>query len=272
MRVGLALVLASGCGDSTTAMEPTPYVQPRLATVGTAGTVTYDGDLPATITALYADYSLRWASDGALAHATATFTGFDVDHVVELVPTYQAGRLASLTSSCTGACVAAARTDAFSYDGDRLRDWTVTGFGTSHHYAVDALERVVAIDGDAIAYGDGPCPRSVVSADFHSTPTYDASGRIASDQGYAVDYDGPHLVRFEGTGAAFQDLTYASGEAVGIDLSPGLFDGGPAYGFPLHGELWRLDGTCDPTMTSQATILALALTAALREATPATGG
>ncbi len=44
-----------------------------------------------------------------------------------------------------------------------------------------------------------------------------------------------------------------------MNLFPGIFAGDYVYGFPAHGELFRLDGTCDPKLDSQATIISLLL-------------
>jgi YD repeat-containing protein len=273
---------ASACGDNHTsapaavdaAAEP-PAPQPRLVSVGSAGTVSYDDEgYPVGIGALYSTYDLAW-NGGQLAHATASFKGFSLDHTLEVVPAYEDGRLVQLTIACTGACKGPSRVDTFGYDErGSLRTWDVAGFGASRTYAYDDRGRLVEIAEaavhDTIEYSEGPCPTAVMERGYRSEVPYDSLGRLQDM--YPIVYNDQGLIqRFGGTGTAFQDLVYEPGVARGIDLWPGLYDGGFVYGFPVRGELFRLDGGCDVTMGSQPTIAALALTRALFESIPPSG-
>lgn len=264
-----ALLLLGACGDQLVppdaALVPAPYQQPRVVTVGTAETVQYDAaGFPVDITALYSHYLLTWAPAPRLQRAEIHFVTNTVENTVVSVPSYgDDGLLASVDSTCTGGCPFQHRTDALVYDHGRLVDWSTSGVATRHH-TFDSNGRVVAINGDTIEYRGGLCPTVVREGPFTSVPGYDERGRLIADQSTPIVYAGPWITRFEGTGPGFDDITYEPGEAYGLDLWPGHFNGGPVYGFPVRGELWRLDGSCDPTLTSQATITTLVLTAIFR--------
>lgn len=259
-----ALVLLSiiACGDNQAAPlpdAPAEYVQPRLVGVGDMGTTFDDNGFPTNLRAIYSEYTFEWRSNGQLAAATYQFTGFDFDHTVTFEPTYSNDRLVELTGQCTG-CVG--RTDTFEYDArGALTTWN-KGPDASQTYTFDALGRVIAVDDrrghDDIEYGDGPCPTKLMMLTGREEVPYDALGRLSDRFGITYNDDG-FIEIFGGTGPAFQPLRYEPGEGRGLDLWPGHYDGGFVYGFPFRGELYRLDGSCEPSMTSQATILALAL-------------
>ena len=255
--------------------DASPYRQPRLSSIG-GKLISYDADgFPTQIVALYSVYDLSWQG-GQLVRSTATFTGFGVDHTVTSSPEFQDGRLVGLISTCTGVCRGPSRTDSFTYSPvGSLDTWTVSGYGDGRAYVYDARGRVTDIDEsygrDVIEYASGDCPSAVMDSGSRFNVRYDNQGRL--DDVYSITYNDDGFVSdFGGTGNAFRPLLYDQGEARGLDLWPGHFNGGYVYGFPPRGELFRLDGRCDLTLSYQPTVLTLAITGAFNNALVAGGG
>jgi hypothetical protein len=169
------------------------------------------------------------------------------------------------------------RTDFFEYDSeDRITRWYTLseprGMVTwDTHFEYDEWGRLVSIEVDDAAvqhieYAYDGCP--VRSEQGNSTFVYSSSdGRLTGhgfDDGHAdelhgVGYDEERrILSFDGVGDAFQAIVYEPGSARGLNLFPSLFLGGFVYGFPAHGEVFRLDGRCDPSLPRE-TIAALAL-------------
>ena len=267
-------MLVSACGGSTASPPDarTPYVPPRLVGVGAFAT-TYDGDgFPSQLDAVHSTSTFVWQGD-QLTSATSIFNGMTT---LTTTATYDGGRLAGLASTCSGICEHASRNDTFAYDADgRLVTWTATGYGTGGAYSYDADGRVISIDdmwgNDRIVYADGSCPSSVLLGG--TTPArvrYDGAGRLDDRTGITYN-DAGDIAQFGDAAIAFAPLTYAPGVSSGLDPWPGPFNNGFREGFPVRGELFRLDGSCDPSMSSQPTILALALAAIAWEDVPAPG-
>ena len=261
MNTKLFLLLAiTGCGVDTStgsgsAGAPDVDVQPRLERIGAAGSVAFDVvGYPTRITAPGATYAFAW-SEGQLQQVVAQ-TG---EGRIEATLTASAGRVTDVDATCTGSCPhGASRHDHLAYGANgNLASWDLGD--ARQTYAYDAEDRLVAIDGGDQAtrftYTVDGCPQFASEGAAKLEYVYDDNGRIdgiADARGVSgIAYNADGLIRtFEGSA---QTLAYGDGEALGLDLWPGHYvDGAPA-----HGELFRLDGSCDPTLRSQRTILAL---------------
>jgi YD repeat-containing protein len=262
-------VAGCGAGSEPPSDPDAPVADPyRLVSVGTLSTITYEGAHAATIAANYSDYTLTWNGD-ELAQVTAMFRGFSIDHTIQANLTYVDQRLARVGTTCTGACGFSSREDLLTYNDDgSLATWTYLGETTTYGY--DDEGRLTSIDRadvhDIVEYADGPCPVHATERGDPHDYTY-ADGRLTatgSGTQYAVLYNAEGWIRrFEGTGFGFDDLLYEPGEMADLDLWPGHFNGGFVYGFPARGELFRLDGSCDPTMRSQPTIRTIVISTLL---------
>lgn len=277
MRLWWLILVVSGCKKEVPALPDSPYfgevvppayTQPRLVSVGQVGAVDYNADgYPTAMDALYKHFDFVWDA-GLLVSATAMFLpAGDFQRTVTANFTFEDGRLTTVHSSCTGSCPAMTRTDMLAYDAaGALTDWSTTGPATTRHYDYDTHDRLISETTDSgmatlyYARDDG-CLTQDSAVPFSMTYR---DGRLSRFQGANVEYDDTgRILRFDSTGIAFHDLLYADGEARGIDLWPGLYNGGFPYGFPVRGELLRLDGTCDPTQRSQMVILGLVVSSLL---------
>jgi hypothetical protein len=117
---------------------------------------------------------------------------------------------------------------------------------------------------DVIEYVDNEnCPSRIATVELGY-----AGGRL-TNIGYGPNYAAPVAYDDRGNVVSVawpeivEELEYEDGIARGFDLWPGAMLGGPGYGPVPHGELFRLDGSCDPTLTSQAAIATMVIPALL---------
>ncbi len=236
-------------------------MQPRLATVGTNGKITYDPDgYPRTIQVGQLVCTLEWEGGSLVrAHAT-TPEGAGTHAAFEHV----GGRVVDMTVEGD-----APRTIHVDYDADgRLARWA-NAAGQAIVYRYDDTGRLASVErspgsADEVRLDARGCPTWALENGIEFTYTY-SDGRLSSYSNtgttqYGVRYDAEgRIVELLGTGPAFAPLTYEPGEARGVDLFAGLFFGGFAYGFPAHSELFGLDGRCDATLRSRPTITSMLL-------------
>jgi len=238
-------------GVADAAVVPQPS---RVISVGEYGPIVYDAaGYPVTINALYVKYDLTWAASSlirATAKASITTTatfGYEAGRVVAMNVAESAERTSVLSYTSTGSLArwASGSTDTrYSYDEYGQLEGISYGSGSTM---------------PTISYGPDGCPLS--SVENTTTFTYSSSsGKLTAYSQYPVIYDEEQrITEFAGTGPAFKPLKYELGEARGIDLAAGHFYGGFVYGFPAHSELFRADGHCDATLSSQATIMSMLL-------------
>jgi hypothetical protein len=117
---------------------------------------------------------------------------------------------------------------------------------------------------DNIVYSDDGCPKYASENGLGFSYTSDHGRLTGYSSGGVVS---PILYGSDGLISAFQSivgpfapLTYQPGQARGYDLFPAPYMGGLLYGFPERTEVMRLDGRCDPTLSSQEKILSVIVT------------
>jgi YD repeat-containing protein len=262
----LSLLSTTACGTDTSPLSSEPAPQPRLERVGTAGAAVFDtAGYPAQIAAPGSMLLLTWDA-GELRRAVAE----DANHRVDATIMTLDGRITELHATCTGECARGeSRHDRFGYGpSGNLVAWDLGD--ARRTYAYDVHDRLISID-DArgmaarFTYNADGCPRFAIDGERKVEYVYADDMRIAAtadDKGVTgIDYNREGLIsEFEG---AAQSLVYTSGDGRGLDMWPGHYFGGSANGYPEHGELFHLDGYCDPSLTAQPTILALVVASLL---------
>jgi YD repeat-containing protein len=255
----LLLLMVTGCGvDTSTGAAGSPDVdlQPRLERIGSDGSVAFDAaGYPTRIAAPGATYTFSWEA-GELQQVVAVAG----DERVDARLTTSGGRVTALDATCTGSCPhGASRHEQLAYGANgNLATWDLGD--TRRTYSYDAEDRLVAIDGGDQAtrftYTADGCPQFATEGAAKLEYVYDDNGRIdgtANERGVVgIAYNRDGLIdELEGSK---QPLGYGDGDALGLDLWPAHYG---FEGVPAHGELFRLDGRCDPSLHAQRTILAL---------------
>ena len=228
---------------------PDPF---RLTSYGDFA-VKYDGKgHPTLIEARNATFGVTWTA-GHIQEMTCTSGS-----TVIATPTYDGDRIVALDCVdgwCGTAGSAQARHDVLTYDeAGSLATWETTGsFAQKLQFTYDREGRLIRIqEGSSlriIHYGAGDCPEfTAIDPSWVEAFEY-SDGRLAAAHGFAVQYNADGWIeRFDGTGPAFAPLRYEPGELKGLDVWPGAFHDDFFYGFPADGELFHLDGRCDPTL------------------------
>lgn len=254
----LALVLVSACGNDIGTVSTDPAT--RLERIGTAGSLAFDvTGFPMQIAAPAGTYTLAWHA-GELRRIGIDTPGRRVDAELTTID----GRVTSLTATSTDGGV---RRDQLEYGAaGELASWRQGDVRRLYRY--DAAGRLIAIDDGrgthtAFTYNVDGCPQYAREAGAQLEYVYADNGKLAAtadDRGVTgIAYNDGGMIR-ELAGSA---LVYSEGDAQGLDLWPGHYFGGSASGFPAHGELFHLDGECDPTLMSQQTVLSLVIASLL---------
>ncbi len=233
------------------------YRQPRLHSAGTTlSSIQYDeGGHPIAISSQWARYELTWDGD-VLVRAKQTNERLVHTSSFE----YANGRVVRRDQN--------SGTDTVEYDarGSMLRWTSFNGLVRRYIYDGWGWLREIRYEREGGAhppnqrfeYNDLGCP---VSAPFDGEAyplqlSY-AEGRLDSwSRPFYTSHAAYGLDGFV-TQLGDADLSYEPGEARGVDVHPALF---AAISFPPTAVLFRLDGRCDPTLRSQATILTLLMT------------
>lgn len=262
----------SGGADSTAPDGGGPSVPSRLVSFGPNLNVAFDPNgYPTTMDALYVHYDLTWDS-GHLVRAIATTTQGGTRRGTF---TYATDRVVGMTvDRGTDVSGDPSKTSVLDYTPTgALSRWTIGRNQAGYTYDANGWLVGIAFSparpgdsaSDVFAYDANGCPTSTKENGASFTYSY-VNGRLSTYAGprgvssadVIYDVEG-RIVSFSGTGSSFRPLIYEDGEARGLDLFPGHFNGGFVYGYPAHAELFRLDGQCDPTLRSQATITSLVL-------------
>jgi hypothetical protein len=262
MRVAALVVsILCACSDPARVL----YQQPRLASVGPYHTTFDANGFPTQMDAFQTTYTFTWSSE-QLSRVIAVFDQLGpppVMYTVTMTPTYTDGRVTRLDSAWSG--TTQVHTDLLQYNANgSLKQWqAIGGLATGHIYTYDA-GLLTSIDDDpgassTIEYNTESCP--IAFTTFQRTDVQYEDGRLAeatyNDDGFIAQL----------SGAPDMALVYEDGNSTGLNLWPALVQMIP--GGPPHGELFRLDGRCDATMTSQDTILSLVIRSALHAFDPA---
>lgn len=258
LSIVASTLLATACGNDVGVVSTEPAA--RLERIGSAGSLAFDGDgFPMQIAAPAGTYTLVW-DGGELRRVGIATAGRRVD--AEL--TFADGRVTGLTAAGSDGHV---RRDQLDYGAaGELASWRQGDLRRVYRY--DDAGRLVAIDDGlgthtAFVYNVDGCPQYAREAGGELEYVYADNGKLAAtadDRGVTgIAYNTRGMIR-ELAGTA---LVYSDGDAQGLDLWPGHYFGGAASGFPAHGELFRLDGECDPTLLSQQTVLSLVIASLL---------
>lgn len=282
------LSTVSSGADAAPVATPRPSVQPLLTSVGDEWgdewlNTTFDVDgYPQTMELEGGAWSFRltW-SGGLLLSASAAAVSRGAPEVVSTAHFFYAqSGVVRMVITDSPAPLGPDRSVTLDYTAaGALATWTTAAGTDQYSYDEKGWLRSIVHGGAApftetFVEDDDGCPTSMRAGTASFMQTFTASfsnRRLTKYSGiespgepntHAVEYDGDGRITGFGSAGAPR-LTYGvrEGEARGINLFPGIFLGDFGSGFPAHGELLRLDGTCDPTLASQATILSLLLRA-----------
>jgi YD repeat-containing protein len=251
-------LLVAACGNDVGVVSSEPAT--RLERIGTAGTLAFDAEgFPMQIAAPAGTYSLVW--DGGELRRIAIDTA---GRRVEAELAFADGRVTGLTATASDGHH---RHDRIEYGAaGELASWQQGDVRRVYRY--DEAGRLTGIDDGrgvhtTFVYNVDGCPQYAREAGAELEYVYADNGKLAAtadDRGVTgIEYNTRGMIR-ELAGTA---LVYGGGDAQGLDLWPGHYFGGAASGFPAHGELFRLDGACDPTLMSQQTVLSLVIASLL---------